>query len=82
VVDVAARVARATNGADATLVIGALLHYVVEDCGVTVETLAARFGPDVAALVAEVSVWWPGAVVSMPVWNRSSIQRYRPQATR
>ena len=36
---------------DATTLASALLHDVVEDCGVTVEELRQQFGPDVARLV-------------------------------
>ena len=36
---------------DPDTIIAALLHDVVEDCGVTVEALDQRFGPDVARLV-------------------------------
>jgi GTP pyrophosphokinase len=36
---------------DATTIAAALLHDVVEDCGVTIEELTKRFGEDVARLV-------------------------------
>ncbi len=36
---------------DASTVCGALLHDVVEDCGVSLEELERRFGPEVARLV-------------------------------
>lgn len=53
--EVAGMVAQATGGADANLVIAALLHDVVEDQGVRREEVAAEFGEDVAALVMEVT---------------------------
>ncbi len=37
--------------ADVNMIIASLLHDVIEDCGVTKEELAARFGDDVAYLV-------------------------------
>lgn len=37
------------------VVAAALLHDVVEDCGVALETIAAEFGPGVAALVEQVT---------------------------
>ena len=40
---------------DTGLVIAALLHDAIEDCGVTEAEIRARFGADVAALVAAVS---------------------------
>lgn len=40
---------------DPELLAAAALHDVVEDCGVEFETLAALFGPKVAAIVAEVT---------------------------
>jgi guanosine-3',5'-bis(diphosphate) 3'-pyrophosphohydrolase len=55
VLEVASLVAEATGGSDPNLVIAALLHDVVEDCGVSAETLQEQYGPDVAALVAEVT---------------------------
>jgi (p)ppGpp synthase/HD superfamily hydrolase len=54
VIDVAARVARSPE-ADETLVLGALLHDIVEDTTGTAAEIAARFGADVAALVLEVT---------------------------
>ncbi len=43
------------HGLDEDLVVAGLLHDVVEDCGVAVETLRAEFGERVAGLVAAVS---------------------------
>lgn len=40
---------------DETTTVAALLHDVVEDCGVSVEAIAARFGPEVAQIVAALS---------------------------
>lgn len=54
VIDVAARVAR-SPAADETLIMGALLHDIVEDTTGTAEEIAARFGPAVAAPVLEVT---------------------------
>ncbi len=45
----------AEAGADATLVAAGWLHDTVEDCGVTLATLEAAFGADVAALVSDVT---------------------------
>ena len=53
--EVAALLAEATGGADATLLAGGLLHDTLEDTDSTYEDLAERFGPEVAALVAEVT---------------------------
>ncbi len=53
--EVASLVAEATQGNDADLIIAALLHDAIEDQGVARATIAAMFGEDVAALVAEVS---------------------------
>lgn len=53
--DVARRVAEATAGDDASLVAAALLHDTIEDTPVTREELEIAFGPDIAALVAEVT---------------------------
>lgn len=50
---VAARVAEL--GCDAEVIAAAWLHDVVEDCGVTVAQLAARFGDRVARLVHRLS---------------------------
>ncbi|MEE9198507.1 MAG: bifunctional (p)ppGpp synthetase/guanosine-3',5'-bis(diphosphate) 3'-pyrophosphohydrolase [Dehalococcoidia bacterium] len=40
---------------DATCIVGALLHDVVEDCGISLEELKRRFGPEVRRLVDGVS---------------------------
>ena len=53
--EVAHLVGAATNGADPNLVIAALLHDAIEDCGITHAEIATRFGEDVADLVAHVS---------------------------
>ncbi len=55
VADVARRVARATGGNDAALVAAALLHDTVEDGEATNEDVERAFGPEVAAMVAEVT---------------------------
>jgi (p)ppGpp synthase/HD superfamily hydrolase len=54
VIDVAARVSKSPD-ADAVLILGALLHDIVEDTTGTAAEIAARFGPEVAALVLEVT---------------------------
>jgi (p)ppGpp synthase/HD superfamily hydrolase len=53
--EVAALLAEATDGGDLVLVIGGLLHDTIEDTGASRADLEARFGPEVAALVAEVT---------------------------
>ena len=53
--EVAELVAKASDGADIDLIIAAVLHDSVEDTITTPEELAALFGPEVAALVAEVT---------------------------
>ncbi|HEX4199306.1 MAG TPA: HD domain-containing protein [Caulobacteraceae bacterium] len=53
--EVAALVAIGSGGADAELVIAAVLHDTVEDTDTTPAELAERFGPRVAGLVAEVT---------------------------
>jgi (p)ppGpp synthase/HD superfamily hydrolase len=53
--EVAHLLAEATGGRDPELVAAGLLHDVVEDQDVTEAEVAAKFGADVAALVAEVT---------------------------
>ncbi len=53
--EVAHLVAEATAGADANLIIAALLHDSVEDQGVKAHEIAALFGEDVANLVMAVT---------------------------
>lgn len=53
--EVAELLARTAEDLDTNLIVAALLHDTIEDVGVTREELAARFGEDVAALVAEVT---------------------------
>jgi len=55
VTEVARLVAEATEGRDPLAVIGALLHDTIEDTETTREELEAEFGPEVAALVGEVT---------------------------
>jgi len=51
-----ARILSVEGGIDDPVIIAsALLHDTVEDCGVTLEQLASKFGKDVAAVVAEVT---------------------------
>jgi (p)ppGpp synthase/HD superfamily hydrolase len=54
-IEVAALLAEATDGGDVVLLMGGLLHDTLEDTDATYEDLVQRFGPDVAALVAEVT---------------------------
>ena len=53
--EVAALLAEATDGDDVVLLMGGLLHDTLEDTDATYEDLQERFGPEVAALVAEVT---------------------------
>jgi (p)ppGpp synthase/HD superfamily hydrolase len=53
--EVASLLAEATGGDDVVLLLGGLLHDTLEDTVTTYEDLVQRFGPDVAALVAEVT---------------------------
>lgn len=53
--EVAELLAEVTNGADANLICAGWLHDTVEDCCVTFEELAERFGEDVATLVRAVT---------------------------
>jgi (p)ppGpp synthase/HD superfamily hydrolase len=53
--EVAALLAEATGGNDAALVAAALLHDTLEDTATEYEELDARFGPEIAALVAAVT---------------------------
>jgi (p)ppGpp synthase/HD superfamily hydrolase len=62
VVEVACLLAEATEGRDEILIMGALLHDVLEDAPKTpgeraalAETIGCQFGPDVLALVEEVT---------------------------
>src|SRR5262249_34688442 len=54
-IEVATLLAEATGGSDATLVAAALLHDTLEDTATEYEELDARFGPQIAALVAAVT---------------------------
>ncbi len=54
-IEVAHLVSTAISEPDANLVVAALLHDVIEDAGVTAAELTERFGPDVTALVVEVT---------------------------
>jgi len=53
--EVACLVAEATEGKDAVVVIAALLHDTIEDTKTTRAELEREFGPEVAAVVAEVT---------------------------
>jgi len=53
--EVAELLARTASHLDTNLIVAALLHDTIEDVGVTRQELAARFGEDVASLVAEVT---------------------------
>jgi len=53
--EVARLVAEATEGRDTVAVLAALLHDTIEDTGTTREELEREFGPEVAAVVAEVT---------------------------
>jgi hypothetical protein len=53
--EVARLVAEATGGNDAVVVLGAVLHDTIEDTETTREELEREFGPEVAALVVEVT---------------------------
>jgi GTP diphosphokinase / guanosine-3',5'-bis(diphosphate) 3'-diphosphatase len=53
--EVAALLAEATDGQDVVLLMGGLLHDTLEDTDATYEDLVERFGPEVAALVGEVT---------------------------
>ena len=55
VIEVAHMVSSVLAAPDTNLVIAALLHDTVEDTNTSPRELAERFGPDVAALVAEVT---------------------------
>lgn len=54
-IEVAHLLAEATDGRDPVLVMAGLLHDTVEDTTATFRELETEFGPEVAALVAEVS---------------------------
>jgi (p)ppGpp synthase/HD superfamily hydrolase len=53
--EVTALLAEATDGQDVVLLMGGLLHDTLEDTDATYEDISERFGPEVAALVAEVT---------------------------
>ncbi len=53
--EVARALAEATEGGDLALVLGGLLHDVVEDTDATFDELERRFGAEIATLVAEVT---------------------------
>jgi len=53
--EVAELLARTAADLDTNLIVAALLHDTIEDVGVNREEIAARFGEDVASLVAEVT---------------------------
>ncbi len=54
-IEVANLVAQATDGADPNLIAAALLHDVIEDCGVSFSLIVDCFGFDVGDLVMEVT---------------------------
>jgi len=54
-IEVAELIASSSDDLDTELVMAGLLHDTVEDTSVTLAELEERFGPDVAALVAEVT---------------------------
>jgi (p)ppGpp synthase/HD superfamily hydrolase len=54
-IEVAELIASSSDVLDTELVMAGLLHDTVEDTGVTLLELEEHFGPDVAALVAEVT---------------------------
>jgi (p)ppGpp synthase/HD superfamily hydrolase len=54
-IEVANLLAYVTEGADPVLIAGGVLHDVIEDTPTTPAELRTLFGPDVAALVAEVT---------------------------
>jgi (p)ppGpp synthase/HD superfamily hydrolase len=54
-IEVATLLAETTGGDDVVLLMGGLLHDTLEDTDATYEDLVERFGPGVAALVAEVT---------------------------
>jgi (p)ppGpp synthase/HD superfamily hydrolase len=54
-IEVATLLAETTGGEDVVLLMGGLLHDTLEDTDATYEDLVDRFGPEVAALVAEVT---------------------------
>lgn len=49
--------------------IAAVLHDVVEDCGVTVQEIEARYGPDVAMMVEECTDGVPDESGRKPDWQ-------------
>ncbi len=53
--EVALLLAEATDGGDAALVAAGLLHDTIEDTGASEAELAARFGSEIAGIVAEVT---------------------------
>ncbi len=53
--EVARLVAEATDGIISRVVVAALLHDAIEDQGITAETIASEFGPQVAEIVMEVT---------------------------
>ncbi len=53
--DVARLLAAATDGLDVAVVVAGLLHDTLEDTETTFEELSGEFGPEVAALVSEVT---------------------------
>jgi GTP diphosphokinase / guanosine-3',5'-bis(diphosphate) 3'-diphosphatase len=55
VIEVAHLVSTALSAPDVNLIAAALLHDVIEDTEVTAHDLHERFGPDVAALVVEMT---------------------------
>ena len=54
-VEVANLVAQATHGSEPSVIIAALLHDAIEDQDVKAETIATKFGQDVAGIVVEVT---------------------------
>ena len=76
--EVTALLAEATGGNDPVLLIGALLHDTIEDQDVTAAEIETAFGPDVAALVVEVT-----DDKSLPKVERKRLQiEHAPHKTR
>jgi (p)ppGpp synthase/HD superfamily hydrolase len=57
-------------GGDQEQVIAALLHDVVEDCGILIDEIAARFGNRVADIVAGCTDGIPDGTGNKPAWRR------------
>jgi (p)ppGpp synthase/HD superfamily hydrolase len=65
------------SGANEAVIAAAMLHDVIEDCGVSPAELAEMFSPEVAGLVVEVTNKFSSSQSSLPKAERKALERAR-----